>query len=58
MRHDHALQLSQAALLSFELQQIGEGAGANSDRRDAEFFEEDSGVDTPRRAGASIAGAN
>ena len=55
---DYAIEFRQAALFGFELEQIGEGAGADGDGRDAQFFKEDGGVDTPRRAGASIAGAD
>ena len=58
MRHDYAVQIRQAALFGFQLQQIGEGGCADGDRRDAEFFKEDGGVDTPRRAGASITRAD
>ena len=58
VRHDQALKVAQPALLGLELKQVGEGARADGDRGDAELFEEDCGVDTPRRAGSSITRPN
>ena len=58
MGDDQAVELGQAALLGFKLEEVGEGGGADRDGRDAELFEEDRGVDTPRRAAASIAASD
>ncbi|HJN93651.1 MAG TPA: hypothetical protein QGF05_13130 [Dehalococcoidia bacterium] len=54
MRHDDVVQLRQATVLSFEMEQFLEGVRADRDGGNALALEEDGGVDTPRRAGSSI----
>ena len=41
MLHDQAVEFGQAALLGFELQQVGEGRCADRDGRDSQLFEQD-----------------
>ena len=58
VRHDESVKFRQTALLGFQLQQVGEGRCADRDRGNSHLFEEDRGVDTPRRAASSIAAPN
>ena len=41
VRDDEAVELGQSALFGFELEQVGEGGGADRDGWDSNVFEED-----------------
>lgn len=48
------MQVRQASLVRFHAHEASEFVRADDDGRDALGFEEDGGVDTPRRAGSSV----
>ncbi len=50
VRDGEAVQLGQPALLALQSHELSELVRADDDGRDAFGFQEDGGVDTPRRA--------
>jgi hypothetical protein len=54
VRKRDPMQVRQASLVRFHAHEAGELVCPDDDGRDAQCFEEDGGVDTPRRAGSSV----